>query len=99
MISFKGLILAKDFDDRTESYFAGVQSYIDNECKSRMKQYIPVGMEKFRGSGKMSRSTEIEKPGLLVNKQPRARREYYTNKGMGKQGVNAASGSRGLKGK
>lgn len=95
MIIFKGLSFSDGFDSNSEKKFSTVQSYIDNSCISFIGSYIPVGMDKFRNKGKMSKSTRINKPGELTNEQPRARREYYTNKGSGESGTSKG----GLRGK
>ena len=53
-----------------------------------MEDYTPVAMDKYRNHGKMSRSHRQERPGVIINPEPKARREYYTNKGFsgGKRG-------------
>lgn len=53
-----------------------------------MEEYVPIAMRRFENRGKMSKSHTIEKPGIIINTEPKARREYYINKGFsgGKRG-------------
>ena len=100
MMKFAGFSLAPDFKMKSEKMFGKAQNAIDQKCIDLMEEYTPVSMESgytkasphkrvtFRGRGKMSQAHKQERPGVIVNTEPRARREYYTNKGFsgGKRG-------------
>ncbi len=81
MIKFTGLTFDPDFDQHAQKQFEQMQDYIDKSCIMYMRDYVPVAGKKFKNSGKMRASHKAEKPGMIINTEPRARREYYTNKG------------------
>ena len=81
MISFAGLTLAPDLIVKSDKKFGKAQNAIDQKCIGIMEDYTPVARDKYKNHGKMSRSHRQEKPGILINTEPKARREYYTNKG------------------
>lgn len=82
MIEFKGLSLAPDFSARSEKNIQQAQTYIDNEVVRRLEDYTPIAMERFKNRGKMSKSHKVQTPGVVINTEPKARREYYINKGF-----------------
>lgn len=94
MVNFKGLELAPDIKVKSERQLAQAQSYIDNEVVKRLEEYTPISMKegvtrksrpatvKFVNSGKMSKSHKVERPGVIINTEPTARKEYYVNKGF-----------------
>lgn len=88
MMKFAGFSLAPDFKMKSDKMFSKAQNAIDNKCIEIMEDYTPVAMDKYRNHGKMSRSHKQERPGIIINTEPKARREYYTNKGFsgGKRG-------------
>lgn len=81
MIEFKGLSLAPDFTARSEKNIRQAQNYIDNEVVRRLEDYTPIAMERFKNRGKMSKAHKVQTPGVIINTEPKARREYYINKG------------------
>lgn len=82
MLRFKGVQLSSDLTLRTDRDFAKAQSAIDSEVIRRLEDYTPVAMERFRNRGKMSKSHIAERPGVIINTEPKAKREYYNNKGF-----------------
>lgn len=82
MIEFKGLSLAPDFTSRSEKNIRQAQNYIDNEVVHRLEDYTPIAMERFKNRGKMSKAHKVQTPGVIINTEPKARREYYINKGF-----------------
>jgi hypothetical protein len=97
MLSFKGLEMAPDFTVKSERQFRKAQDYVDNEVIKRLEDYTPVSMDSgysrrykkvipFTGKGKMSKAHKVETPGVVINTEPTARKEYYTNKGYSGQG-------------
>ena len=82
MLSFKGLTFAADLTAKSEKKFDRMQNVIDQKCIEALEDYTPVAMDKYKNHGKMSRSHRQEKPGVIINTEPKARREYYTNKGL-----------------
>lgn len=77
MMIFKGLVLHAKYD----AMFDKAQNALDKKCIELMEPYTPVAMDKYPNHGKMSRSHKQEKSGIIINTEPKARREYYTNKG------------------
>ena len=86
MLQFKGLQFAANFNSISNKKFKEAQECIDNETINKLEYYTPVAMERFRNRGKMSKSHKAESPGVIMNTEPKARREYYTNKGFSGQG-------------
>ncbi len=88
MMKFAGLSFLPDFKMKSEKMFGKAQNAIDKKCIEVLEDYTPVAMDKYRNHGKMSRSHRQERPGVIINPEPKARREYYTNKGFsgGKRG-------------
>ena len=88
MMKFAGFSLAPDFKTKSDKMFNKAQNAIDKKCIEVLEDYTPVAMDKYRNHGKMSRSHRQERPGVIINPEPKARREYYTNKGFsgGKRG-------------
>lgn len=78
MIRFKGLSLSMG---KTEKALGRLQNQIDSEVSKRLEEYTPVAMSRFPNHGKMSKSHVAERPGIVINTEPKARHEYYTNKG------------------
>lgn len=92
MLNFKGLVFAPDFGSKAKKNFAEAQDYIDGQCLKYLPDYTPISMDKgynrrlkkvipFTGKGKMSKAHKVPQPGLIINTEPKARHEYYTNKG------------------
>ena len=81
MLNFKGLVFAPDFGSKVKKNFAETQDYIDGQCMSYLPDYTPIARKRFKNHGKMSRSHKVPQPGLIINTEPKARHEYYTNKG------------------
>lgn len=86
MINFQGMSFS---GIRAQKSLQRAQDKIDSACIEQMKPYTPVAKPIYRNAGKMRDSHKAEEPGLIVNTEPKARNEYYTNKG----------GSGGLRGK
>lgn len=93
MIDFKGIEFASGFLSEMEKVFQSKQKYVDNEVVKRLEDYTPISMKRgysktykkfveFTNRGKMSKSHKIERPGVIINTEPKARREYYINKGF-----------------
>ena len=81
MLNFKGLTFAADLTAKSEKQFDRMQNMIDQKCIESLEDYTPVAKPKYPNHGKMSRSHKQERPGIIINTEPKARREYYTNKG------------------
>lgn len=82
MIEFNGLKMAPDFTVKSEKNLAQAQSYIDSEVVKRLEDYTPVAKDIYPNHGKMSKSHKVQTPGIIINTEPKARREYYINKGF-----------------
>ena len=85
MINFKGLVFSRDFESKSKKNLAQAQEYIDNECLKYLPEYTPIAQKRFKNRGKMSKAHKLEKPGLIINTEPKARHEYYVNKGSSGQ--------------
>lgn len=92
MLNFRGLVFSPDFEGRSKKNIAEAQDYIDGQCLKYLPDYTPISMDKgynrrlkkvipFTGKGKMSKAHKVAQPGLITNTEPKARHEYYTNKG------------------
>lgn len=81
MLYFNGLTLAPDFTVKSERNLAQAQNTVDKEVVKRLEEYTPIAMKKFPNRGKMSKSHKVESPGVVINTEPKARREYYINNG------------------
>lgn len=82
MIDYKGLDLSPEFNQKSEKNFALAQSYIDSEVLKYLPDYTPIAMKRFKNRGKMSKAHKVDKPGVIINTEPTARKEYYINKGF-----------------
>lgn len=81
MIRFKGIEFPPDFEGNVKKTFATRQNALDAKCIELMEGYTPIAMKRFKNRGKMSKSHRQERPGVIINTEPTARKEYYTNKG------------------
>lgn len=82
MIEFNGLQMNPDFTVKSENQFRQAQNYVDKEVIRRLEDYTPIAMKRFKNRGKMSKAHKVEKPGVIINTEPTARKEYYINKGF-----------------
>lgn len=81
MIKFKGTEFPPDFAGNVRKAFATRQNALDAKVIALMEDYVPIARPRYRNRGKMSKSHRQAKPGVIINTEPRARREYYINKG------------------
>ena len=81
MIEFKGIEFPPDFAGNVEKAFATRQNVLDAKVIQLMEDYVPIAQKRFKNRGKMSKAHKQERPGVIINTEPRARREYYINKG------------------
>lgn len=81
MIVFRGIVFPPDFSGNTERAFATRQNALDAQVIALLEDYVPIARPRYRNRGKMSKSHRQAKPGVIINTEPRARREYYINKG------------------
>ena len=95
MIQFQGIGMQPQFAEEAEALMKRRQTYVDKECVRLMEPYTPM-----RTGTKIDISASGTDPGsgILAYSSGIARRNYYTNKGTGKGGMNAKSG-KGLRGK
>lgn len=82
MISFQGIQFPPDFDGNVKKAFATRQNVLDAKVIELLEPYVPVAKDIYPNHGKMSKSHKQERPGVIINTEPMARREYYTNKGF-----------------
>lgn len=82
MIDFNGIAFSSVFTEHVEKMISGAQGMIDRKCIEYLEYYTPIAQEKYQNHGKMSRSHKVEKAGVIINTEPKARKEYYTNKGF-----------------
>lgn len=94
MIRFSGITFDPNFKKRTQASFDKKQKYVDSEVLRLSAPYVPWrdGMlEKSGTEGTVIGSGKVE---YIA---PYAKPQYYTNAGMGKEGMNKTGG--GLRGK
>lgn len=82
MIEFKGIEFPPDFEGNVQKAFATRQNALDAKVIEVMEDYVPIAQKRFKNRGKMSKAHKQEKPGVIINTEPKARKEYYTNKGF-----------------
>lgn len=95
MIHFNGIEMSAQFAAEAGAMFARKQQYIDREVIKLMEPYTPKRTGKKIDIG--ATGTQIGSGTVQYNSDI-ARRNYYTNEGTGKEGLNAKS-NRGLRGK
>lgn len=96
MIKFKGVEFGSDFPERSSENFLQAQKYIDTEVVRHSDPYVPFRTGIMKKSGI---SGTVIGSGIVEYTAPYARQQYYNNAGRGKEGVNALSGAKGLRGK
>lgn len=74
--------MVNDFAEKVREMFKSAQSRVDEQTIKYLEDYTPIAMERFPNRGKMSKSHKVEKPGIIINTEPTARKEYYVNKGF-----------------
>lgn len=57
--------------------FDKAQKAVDEAVMERMIEFVPVGLPKYKKSGKLRDSVENPSPGVIVYKAPFARITYY----------------------
>lgn len=96
MIKFEGVEFGSDFPKRKDENFSQAQKYIDSEVIKHSDQYVPFRHGNLKKSGI---SGTVIGSGVVEYTAPYARQQYYTNGGYGEDGLNAAKGTKGLRGK
>lgn len=96
MIRFTGITFAPNFADNAEKRFEITQKYIDSEVLRLSEPYVPKRSGKLIESG--TAGTVIGS-GVVEYTAPYAKDQYYTNAGRGTDGLNAANGNKGMRGK
>ncbi len=74
------LIINKASVKKRQAAMDKAQSYIDSESLRLMTPYVPVGLPRFRNSGKLRDSGKVDSPGVIVYTAPKARSDYYNDK-------------------
>lgn len=67
----------KQFHKVSKLRLAKAQRYIDKECITKMTPYVPVGLPKYKNSGKLRDSVRNPKPGVIVYTAKFAKKDYY----------------------
>lgn len=60
--------------------FEKAQDYVDDQCLKLMSIYVPVGLRRFRNSGKLRDSAKIIEPGKIAYTSKFAKSDYYAVK-------------------
>lgn len=71
---------AKNFDLRTKKTLNNAQKCVDRQCVEKMTEFVPVGLPRFRNSGKLRDSVKIRESGTIIYTAPFARHDYYSGK-------------------
>lgn len=72
------LVWAKTFNPRVRIMLRKAQTYVDNQCVEKMTEFVPVGLPRYRNSGKLRDSVEIKEPGTIIYTAPFAKSDYYS---------------------
>lgn len=96
MMRFTGITFAPNFADNAEKRFEKTQKYIDSEVLRLSEPYVPFRNGKLIESGT---SGTVIGSGVVEYTAPYAKEQYYTNAGRGIDGLNAANGNKGMRGK
>jgi hypothetical protein rflaF_05844 len=96
MIRFTGLTFDPNFKKKSESNFENAQKFIDSEVLRLSEPYVPYRNGKLKESGTLG---TVIGSGIVEYIAPYARDQYYNNAGRGTDGLNAAHGVKGLRGK
>lgn len=75
---------SKIFGDRGLDQGGRVQRYVDSEVLRLTDPYVPMQTGALKKSGITG---TVVGSGVVIYKAPHARRNYYTNRGRGKQGT------------
>ena len=63
---------------KRKQMFDKVQDYVDKQCGDKMRPYVPVGLPKFKHSGKLRDSVKIPTPGKIIYTAPFSKSDYYS---------------------
>lgn len=92
MITCAGVAFDPNFRQKTESGFKMCQKFVDSETVRLSDNYVPMKEGMLKKSGI---SGTVVGSGIVEYTAPYARRQYYTNSGMGKEGMSVGKGLRG----
>ncbi len=96
MIRFTGITFNANFADNAEKKFERTQKYIDSEVLRLSEPYVPFRNGKLIESGTLG---TVIGSGVVEYTAPYAKEQYYNNAGRGEEGLNAANGNKGLRGR
>ena len=71
------LILNKNAISDRKKRFEAAQEYVDKKSLEYMTLYVPVGLPRYKNSGKLRDSGKIAGRGKIVYTAPKARGDYY----------------------
>ncbi|MBQ6169789.1 MAG: capsid protein [Ruminococcus sp.] len=95
MIRFTGITFDPNFKEKSKANFERTQKYIDSETLRYSDPYVPFRTGMMKKSGI---SGTVIGSGVIEYTAPYAKKQYYTNAGRGKEGLNAVKGTKGLRG-
>ncbi len=96
MIRFTGITFNPNFADNVEKNFERAQQYVDSETIRLCDPYVPFRTGMLKKSGT---SGTVIGSGVVEYTAPYAKEQYYNNAGRGIEGLNAANGNKGLRGR
>ncbi len=96
MIRFTGITFNPNFADNAEKNFERAQQYVDSEVLRLSDPYVPMLTGTLKKSGTLG---TVIGSGVVEYTAPYAKEQYYNNAGRGKEGLNAANGNKGLRGR
>ena len=71
------LIWSSKTKAKRKRMFSEVQDYVDKQCVKKMEPYVPVGLPRYKNSGKLRDSVEIPTPGKIIYTAPFSKHDYY----------------------
>jgi len=95
MMKFTGITFNPNFKRDAARNFTKAQKFIDSEVLRLSDPYVPFRTGMMKKSGITG---TVIGSGVVEYTAPYAKPQYYTNAGLGKEGLNAANGKKGLRG-
>ena len=92
MIKFSSITFAPNFKKLTQADFDKKQKYVDSEVLRLSDPYVPMQTTMLKKSGI---SGTVIGSGMIEYTAFHGKKQYHTNAGMGKEGVNSGGGLRG----
>lgn len=74
------LVWRSGFHADKKAQMEAAQDYVDKACLDKMRPYVPVGLPRFRNSGKLRDSAKVLRRGEIGYTARFAKGDYYSYK-------------------